>query len=179
MTTPLISRPKTAAEVVAGVESLEQFGRALRDWQHELKLVSNRRQLLERLGASPRILQFSFKGGDVADAYLAGYVCFLADKTGLKRPEWACSGTRVAENPWFSNVDRKRLLVTTPGSLREHNIFAEPENVVTLRVGRPRKTDEERRHVNAARQRRYRQRVQEKMRELIKLRRELARLKHS
>jgi len=170
MTTPLISRPKIAAEVVAGVETLEQFGRALRDWQHELKHVSNRRQLSERLGVSPQMLQASFRDGDIADAYLAGYVCFLADKTGLERPEWACSGTRVSERPWFSNADRKRLLVTTPGSLREHNIFAEPENVVTLRVGRPSRTVEERRHVNAARQRRYRQRVQAKLKELIKLR---------
>ena len=174
MTTPRISRPKTAAEVVAGVETLEQFGRALRDWQHELKQVSSRRQLTERLEASPRRLQASFKDGGIADAYLAGYACFLADQTGLKRPEWAHSGSRVAKRPWFSNVDRKRLLVTTPGSLREHNIFAEPENVVTLRVGRPRKTDQERRRVNAARQRRYRQRVQEKLREFHKLRLALA-----
>ncbi len=72
MTTPRISRPKTAAEVVVGVKTLEQFGRALRDWQHELKQVSSRRQLTERLEASPRMLQDSFKGGDIEDAYLAG-----------------------------------------------------------------------------------------------------------
>ncbi len=173
-TTPRVSRPKTAAEVVVEVENLEQFGRALRDWQHELKLISSRRQLSERFGDSPRRLQAFFKDGDIADAYLAGYVCFLADKSGLQRPEWARSGSRVAERPWFSNADRKRLLVTTPGSLREHQIFAEPENVVTLRVGRPRKTDQERRRVTAARQRRYRQRVREKLRELDELRIALA-----
>jgi hypothetical protein len=170
MMAPLISRPKTAAEVVAGVETLEQFGRAVRDWQHELKHVSSRWELVERFGASPRRLQSSFNGGNIADAYLAGYVCFLADKAGLKRPKWACSGKRIAKKPWFSSADRKRLLVTTPGPLREHNIFTEPENVVMLRVGRPRKTDEERRRVNAVRQYRYRQRVKEKLKELLELR---------
>ena len=170
MTTPFVSRAKTAAEVVKGVATLEQFGRALRDWQHELKHISSRRQLSERFGNPPRRLQALFKDGNIADAYLAGYVCFLADKAGLKRPEWACSALRVAERPWFSNEDRKRLLVTTPGRLRERHVFTEPENVVTLRVGRPSVTDEERRHVNAARQRKYRQRVQEKLRELHKLR---------
>lgn len=174
MTTRRMSRPKTAAEVVAGVKTLEQFGRALRDWQHELKQVSSRRQLTGRLAAAPRRLETAFQDGGIADAYLAGYVCFLADKTGLQRPAWAHSGSRVAKIPWFSNGDRKRLLVTTPGSLREHHIFAEPENVVTLRVGRPRKTDQERRRANAARQRRYRQRVRKKLKEFHKLRLALA-----
>lgn len=174
MDKPLISRPKTAAEVADGVQNLEQFGRALRDWQHELRHVTNRRGLTERLQVEPRLLQHLFKDGEIADAYLAGYACFLADKTRLKRPEWAGSPLRIAKRPWFSQTDRKRLLVTTPGSLREHNIFAEPENPVTLRVGRPSKTDQERRHTNAVRQRRYRQRVQAKLRELRELRRTLA-----
>jgi hypothetical protein len=176
MTTPLISRPKAVADVVTGVETLEQFGRTLRDWQHELKNISNRRQLSKLLAASPLRLKSKIKNGDIADAYLAGYTCFLADKAGIQRPKWADSGSRIAERPWFSNSDRKRLLVTTPGPLREHNIFAEPENVVTLRVGRPRKTEDEHRHANAERQRRYRQRVKEKLKELIKLRCKFAEL---
>lgn len=175
MTTPLISRPKTASEVAKGVTNLEEFGRSLRDWQHELKHVSSRRQLAGRLEASPRLFRSAFKDGSIADAYLAGYVCFLADKATLKRPEWACSTKRVAERPWFSNGDRKRLLVTTPASLREHNIFAEPEDVVTLRVGRPRKAAEELRRVNAARQKRYRQRVQTKLKDFAELQQALAR----
>jgi hypothetical protein len=130
------------------------------------------------LKAAPQTLLSSFKDGDIADAYLAGYVCFLADKTKLKRPEWANSKTRIAKDPWFSNSDRKRLLVTTPAPFREHNIFAEPENVITLRVGRPRTADEQhRRRLNAERQRRYRHRVQEKLKELAQLRLEITKLK--
>ncbi|MDD2709605.1 MAG: hypothetical protein PHV34_16590 [Verrucomicrobiae bacterium] len=173
MSAPLVSRPETAAEVAEGARRLDLFGRAIRDWQHELRRISSRRDLAGRLMAAPRLLRRLFKDGEIADAYLAGYVCFLADKAKIKRPDWACAPLRVAKQPWFSREDRKRLLVVTPGALREHNIFAEPENVVAIRTGRPSKTDGERRQTNAARQRRYRQRVREKLKELRRLRRVL------
>ena len=132
------NRPRTAFEVALEAETLESFGYALRDWQHELKRIHNRPQLISCFAKAPALLEKRFPQGDIADAYLAGYVDFLADATQIQRPQWTSSSKRIARDPWFSSRDRKRLLIVSPVPLREKNIFAEPENVISLRRGRPR-----------------------------------------
>lgn len=161
-----MERPRTAAEVAAAAGSLEEFGRSVRDWQHELRGVTTRVELSARIETPPSILKRRFKGGAVADAYLAAYCCFLADKAGVERSPWTVRPGRILEKPWFSHSDRRRLLVTAPSPFRERNVFAEPENVVTLRPGRPPFPKETLRRHNAERQRRYRQRLREELRRL-------------
>ena len=156
-------RPQTAFEVAVEAEDLESFGYALRDWQHELKHFHNRPQLIDCFAKTPFLLQKRFPQGDIADAYLAGYVNFLSDAAAIQRPEWADDPKRIALNPWFSSSDQKRLLLVSPVSLREKNIFAVPENVVNIRSGRPRVTLNQKREKNKLRQQRYRARIKEQL----------------
>lgn len=130
-------RPLTAFEVAAEAEDLESFGYALRDWQHELKQFYNRPQFIDCFSKTPALLQKRFSQGDVADAYLAGYINFLADTATIQRPAWTDDPKRIASDPWFSSSDRKHLLIVSPVQLREKNIFAVPENVVNIHPGRP------------------------------------------
>lgn len=154
-------RPQTAFEVSLVAEDLESFGYAVRDWQHELKQLSSRPQFIDCFAKTPLLMQKRFSQGDLADAYLAGYVSFLSAAAGIQRPEWVDDSKRIALNPWFSSSDRKRLLVVSPVSLRERNIFAVPENVVNIRPGRPRVSLTQKREKNRLRQQRYRTRVKE------------------
>lgn len=156
-------RPRTAAEVVHGIDHLEDFGYQLRDWQHELRKVSSRRELEQRLAKAPGRVARRFDEGEIADAYLAGYCAFLADCAGIKRPEWTSSPSRISRIPWFSHQDRKRLLVTTPCALREKNMFTEAENVLRIRRGRPSRDEQHKKKMNALRQKRYRQRIKEEL----------------
>jgi len=157
------TRPKTAFEVSVEAEDLESFGYALRDWQHELKRLHSRPQLSACFLKTPVLLQGRFSQGDVADAYLAGYVNFLADVANIQRPEWTDDPKRIALNPWFSSSDRRRLLIVSPSSLREKNIFAVPENVINLHSGRPRVTLAEKKEKNRLRQQRHRARIQKQL----------------
>ena len=156
-------RPQTAFEVSAEAEDLESFGYALRDWQHELKRLHSRPQFIDCFAKAPDLLQKRFSQGDIADAYLAGYVNFLADAANIQRPAWADDPKRIALNPWFSSRDRKRLLIVSPVSLREKNIFAVPENVVNLQPGRPKVSLAQKKEKNRLRQQRYRARVKEQL----------------
>ena len=156
-------RPQTAFEVASEAEDLESFGYALRDWQHELKQFHSRPQLTDCFARKPVLLQKRFSQGDVADAYLAGYVNFLADAANIQRPAWTDDPKRIASNPWFSSSDRKRLLIVSPVALREKNIFAVPENVVNIHPGRPKVPLAQKKEKNRLRQQRYRARIKEQL----------------
>ncbi len=165
-------RPQTAFEVAVEVEDLESFGYALRDWQHELKRFHSRPQFIDCFAKTPVLLQKRFSQGDVADAYLAGYVNFLSDAANIHRPAWTDDPRRIALNPWFSSSDRKRLLVVSPVSLREKNIFAVPENVVKIYPGRPRVSLSQKKEKNRLRQQRYRARVKEQLADYRRLKKQ-------
>lgn len=156
-------RPQTAFEVASEAEDLKSFGYALRDWQHELKQLHSRPQFTNCFTREPVLLQKRFSHGDIADAYLAGYVNFLADAANIQRPAWTKDPKRIASNPWFSSSDRKRLLIVSPVALREKNIFAVPENVVNIHSGRPKVPLTQKKEKNRLRQQRYRARVKEKL----------------
>lgn len=156
-------RPQTAFEVAAEAEDLKSFGHALRDWQHELKQFHNRPQVINCFAKTPVLLQKRFSQGDVADAYLAGYVNFLAHAANIQQPDWTNDPKRIALNPWFSSSDRKRLLIVTPVSLREKNIFAVPENVIKICPGRPKVSLAQKKEKNRLRQQCYRTRVKEQL----------------
>ena len=134
-----IRRPKTLSEVAAWSESLDELGKNLRDWQHSIQRegVHSRSELSRRLAEVPLFLADRFPKGDVADAYLAAYAEWLADGASISRPEWCADQRRVARDPWFSASTRGLLLVTSPASFRQRNLFTKPEPVFTPRAGRP------------------------------------------
>lgn len=154
-------RPRTLQDVAHTVSSLEEFGFNLRDWQHEIQRggVHSRTEFARRIAEEPEPLAARFLGGDIADAYLAAYAEWLADQARLERPPWCNDSSRVARNPWFSAPTRAWLLVHSPASFRQRNLFTVPEPVFTPKPGRPRKSTEHKRERARARQKAYRDRI--------------------
>ena len=60
------------AAVAARADSLEAFGRHLRDWLHELRRCSARPQAAAAIAEEPGLLRGRFAGGHVADAEAVG-----------------------------------------------------------------------------------------------------------
>lgn len=156
-----IRRPRTLREVAEWSDSLTDFGRNLRDWQHAVRLggVHSRTELARRLADTPPLLAGRFTEGDVADAYLAAYAEWLADHASISRPAWCKDPHRVARNPWFSAPARGLLLVTSPASFRQRNLFTNPELVFTPKAGRPRVSEDRKREKARLRQKAYRSRI--------------------
>ena len=154
-------RPKTLRDVATASESVQDFGMLLRDWQHEIQRggVHSRNGLSARLADVPPRLRARFENGDVADAYLAAYAEWLADQAGISRPAWCSNRTRVASEPWFSAPTRGLLLIRSPASFRQRNLFTIPEQVFTPRPGRPRASAEHKRDKARQRQKAYRARI--------------------
>lgn len=154
-------RPKTLQDVAESSFSLEEFGRNLRDWQHEIQRggVHSRTEFARRLTPEPPRLADGFKEGDLADAMLAAYAEWLADQAGIPRPNWCKDPSRVSENPWFGSPLRGWLIANSPASFRQRNLFTIPEPVFTPKRGRPRKPREHKARKAAERQRAYRQRM--------------------
>lgn len=156
-----LARPATLAEVARVADSLESFGMSLRDWQHEIQRggVRSRPELGRRLAEPPPRCCGRFAGGDIADAYLAAYAEWLADRAGIARPSWTRDRGRVATDPWFATPQRARLLVTTPASFRQRNLFTNPEPLFRPMAGRPRVSSEQKREKARQRQKAYRERI--------------------
>jgi hypothetical protein len=155
-------RPRTLKEIANRSDSIEDFGRNLRDWLHELRSVSSRRQAGEAIADEPALLREKFSEGNVADAWLAAYAEHLAAKIGIRAPEWSFQPGRVAAEPIFDEgSDNRKLrtlaLATSPLAFKRRNIFTPSVDLpVSLRAGRPSKSIEEKRRTNAERQRRFR-----------------------
>lgn len=167
---PKWKRPETAAEVGANVQNAEEFGRNVRDWQHELRHVHSRAAFARRVAEAPVLLRERLNDFGQCDAYLAAYVEWLCEGVDLEAPEWTRDPRRVADRAWYDYPPLwMRSLVEAPGSFRRRHVFTRPENVLRLRPGRPRVGEAEKRRKNAERQKRYRARVQEKLRRLDEL----------
>lgn len=164
-------RPTTLKEVSAQCSSLEEFGLLLRDWVHHVLRgdVSNRPALVQATWETPSILRKRFYQGEVADAYLAAYAEWISDQAGIARPRWVGQKDRCLSDPWFSDNARASLLVSTPASFRQRGIFTIPEAVVRLRRGRPRVSAEQKRQKARERDRRYRNKIREKLHKLKQL----------
>ncbi len=156
-----IRRPQTLKEVAEWSDSLADFGTNLRDWQHAIQLdgVHSRTELARRIDAAPALLAGKFIEGDVADAYLAAYAEWLADLASIFRPGWCADPHRIARDPWFSAPARGLLLVASPASFRQRNLFTKPESVFTPKAGRPRVPDARKREKARIRQKAYRNRI--------------------
>lgn len=142
-------------------DSLSAFGLNLRDWQHVIQRggVHSKTELSRRIADAPQLLAGRFAQGDVADAYLAAYAEWLADHALITRPTWCGDSRRVARDPWFSGPTRSLLLVASPASFRQRNLFTKPELVFTPRAGRPRVPGEQKREKARLRQKAYRNRI--------------------
>ncbi len=167
---PKWQRPNSAAEVCEGVRDTEAFGRNLRDWQHELKKIHNRAEFSRRVAAPPRLLAGTLRDHGQCDAWLAAYVEWLCNRIGLDSPAWTEDPRRIARKAWYDHPALwRRNFVEAPGPFRRRGIFTRPENVITLKPGRPQVDATHKRDKNAERQRRYRRRVRQKMERLAQL----------
>lgn len=158
----MIARPKTLKEVAEQSASLAEFGLHLRDWLHELRRASSRPQAAAAIAEEPPRLARKFPQGQVADAWLGAYAEHLAGKLGVAAPAWAFAPERIAAEPLFDEDGdtpalRALALARSPLAFKRRNIFTPAVDLpLRLRAGRPAKTIEEKRRVNAERQRRFR-----------------------
>lgn len=154
-------RPKTLYDVAEISDSITSFGMNLRDWQHEIQRggVHSHRELAKRIDKEPRILANQFDQGDIADAYLAAYAEWIADRAKIQRPEWCSDPRRVARTPWFSTSAHAVMLLKSPASFRQRNLFTIPEDIFIAKPGRPRVSPEQKRRKAILRQAAYRKRI--------------------
>lgn len=172
-------RPATLKEIAERSTTLEDFGRHFRDWLHELRRHSSRPRLESAVREEPPLLVGRFARGAVADAWLAAYADHLAAKIGRPAPEWAHAPARISPEPWFADEAQNktlRLLALrdSPAAFKRRNLFTAAVDLpLALRAGRPAKSAEEKRQTNAERQRRFRARQRQQLKQL---KRNLARL---
>jgi hypothetical protein len=159
---PEWQRPRTAAEVAAFADNGEAFGRAVRDWQHELRKVHNRAELLRNMETPPVLLKKALKDHGQADAYLAAYVEWLCEQQGVTPPSWVKEGQRRCTKAFYDIPEIWMVsLAHAPGSFRRRGVFTVPENPITLSSGRPAVSDEQKRAKRCERQKRYRKRIRQ------------------
>ncbi|OIQ98780.1 hypothetical protein GALL_191460 [mine drainage metagenome] len=158
----MITRPKSLKEVAERSTSLTEFGLNLRDWLHQLRRASSRAQVLAAVADEPPRLRARFAQGRAADAWLAAYAEYLAQKVRRAAPAWSFAPGRIALDPVFdessdSPLLRALALAHAPAAFKRRNLFTPSVDLpLRLRAGRPAKTLDEKRKTNAERQRRFR-----------------------
>lgn len=141
-------RPLTLKEVAERSDSIEEFGRHLRDWLHELRRVSSRSQAAATIADEPPRLGEKFLQGFVADAWLGAYAEHLADKIDVPAPEWSFAPWSFAAEPLFDeggNSPTLRALAVegAPLAFKRRNIFTPsvdlplPRSVLSAALNRP------------------------------------------
>jgi hypothetical protein len=155
-------RPTKLKDVAERSDSIGDFGRHLRDWLHELRRASSRAQAAVAIADEPPRLRDKFPEGRIADAWLAAYAEHLAGRIGVVPPEWAFAQWRTSHDPIFDEGSTPALrdlaLVRAPVAFKRRNIFTHAVDLpLALRAGRPGKSADEKRRVNAERQRRFRE----------------------
>jgi hypothetical protein len=115
----------------------------LKDWIHEMqrRRGTEPETIAAAIAEEPKRLRGLFVQGDVADAYLAAYAEWLADQSGIERPEWVRDRSRHPDHPWFASEDRACLLIRSPASFRQRDLFTIPEPLV--RPARPKASEAE------------------------------------
>lgn len=155
-------RPKSLHEIAVRAENLDHFGRELADWLHTLRTLRSRAALAQTIAEAPPLLASRFPQGTVADAWLAAYAEYLAQRTGIPVPAWTSSPKRISREPWFSTdrpLSRALALRDSPPAFKNRNLFTPRVDLpLRLRAGRPPKTPAEKLLTNAERQRRFRAR---------------------
>ncbi len=158
--TKILDRPKTLKELAERSHSLEDFGRNLRDWQHEIsRQVSSTKEFEHRLQEAPELLADKFENGEVADAYLAAYADWLSNRTNIKSPRWVKNPQRRLNTPWYADSNHSQLESLAPESFRIRGVYTIPESIFNPRRGRPKVSAEHKRLKAIERQRQYRKRI--------------------
>ncbi len=160
-------RPASAADVARTAVDAETFGRNMRDWQHELQLVSSRKEFASRIAEHPPLMGERFNEQGQCDAYLAAYVEWLCLRYGIRVPDWVDQPQRIARKAWYDYPPLwQDSFVHAPSPFRRRGVFTRPEDVMRFRRGRPPVSAEQKRSKGAERQRRYRARISEKLQRL-------------
>ncbi len=160
-------RPSTAAEIAEVTNDSESFGRNIRDWQHELRHVTSRKDFAHRIAETPQLLAPKLNDSGHCDAYLAAYVEWLCDRHQIPHPKWLIDPRREATKAWYDHPPLWRdSFVHAPGAFRRRGVFTRPEDVLKFRKGRPKVSSEIKRAKSAERQRKYRARIREKLERL-------------
>jgi hypothetical protein len=168
-------RPSTLKAVSERSESLADFGRHLRDWLHELRLVSSRPLAAVAVAEEPQRLSHKFAQGEVADAWLAAYAEHLTIKAGIQPPNWVFTSSRVLAEPSFNEESespklRALAIAHAPLAFKRRNIYTPSVDLpLSLHAGRPRKSADGKRQANAERQRRFRKKRKAEITELREL----------
>ena len=156
----LFDRPKTLKELAERSNSLEDFGRNLRDWQHEIsRRVSSPKEFKLRLQEAPELLADKFEESEVADAYLAAYADWLSIRANIKSPRWVENPQRRLTTPWYADSNHSQLESLAPESFRIHGVYTVPDYIFNTRRGRPKVSAEHKRLKAIERQRQYRKRI--------------------
>ena len=164
MKTPALSRPKTARAVAGRARTPAEFGRNLRDWFHELRLLTSGAELARACRVRPPQRAGLFRDGGVADAFLAAQVEHLCTGAGLRAPRWVYAPGYVLRQPWFPHENanahlRAVLIRDAHAAFVNHNLFTTSEITWRPRVGRPRvRTAAQHREAGRLRQQRWRER---------------------
>jgi hypothetical protein len=153
--------PQRLADIAEQSESLLDFGMLLREWNHQLTRndVSNRKAIARAIQDRPQTLSTRFQEGEIADAYLAAYAEWIADQVSIERPAWSREPSRVLREPWFADNARASLLILSPASFRQRNLFTVPEVKPRLRKGRPQVSEAVKKAKARERDQRYRARI--------------------
>jgi len=156
----ILDRPKTLKELAQRSLSLEDFGRNLRDWQHEIsRRVSSTKEFKLRLQEAPELLADKFEEGEVADTYLAAYADWLSIRANIKSPHWAKDPQRRLSTPWYADSNHSQLESLAPEIFRIRGVYTVPESIFNPRRGRPKVSSEQKRQKAIERQRQYRKRI--------------------
>lgn len=165
MRTPRLSRPKSARAVARRASTLPEFGRNLRDWFHELRLLTSREELARACAVRPPRRGRDFRDGGVADAFLAAQVEYLCLSAAVRPPRWVYDPCYVLRDPWFpgnpANPHLRALLIRdAPPPFLNRNLFTTPEITWQPKPGRPRlRSSAELAESNRVRQKRWRARA--------------------
>jgi len=115
----LSQRPSTLKAVAERSESLADFGRHLRDWLHELRLVSSRPLAAAAVADEPLRLSRKFAQGEIADAGLAAYAEHMAIYADVQPPYWDFASLRVLAEPSFNDkAESSKLRALAPARIR-------------------------------------------------------------
>jgi hypothetical protein len=95
-------RPLTLAEVAERADCERTFGYELADWLHTVRGTHNRPKLIVSIREEPTLLRNRFPEGANADAWLAAYADYTADRIGAAPPSWTNAPDRIAPDPWFN-----------------------------------------------------------------------------
>lgn len=160
-------RPGTAAAIAEATRDAESFGRNVRDWQHELRNVSSRRDFAQRIAEAPSRIDSKLNDDGQCDAYLAAYIEWLCERNGIPAPEWVNEPERIARKAWYDYPPLWRdSFIHAPASFRRRGVFTRPDDILNFRKGRPKVSQEQKRVKGIERQRQYRARVREKLKRL-------------